>query len=119
MSQGNGACQPPRNRVIANPLAANMPMWSPARWVFTVRGALILAALVLSAAIYRAELDYRFEVMSLCITWLVLIVAGTLLTVQEWPLFLLKASSTRPTLPRCASHSAPSQAVKPRPSVAP
>jgi len=46
-----------------------------------VGGALILAALVLSAAIYRAELDYRFEVMSLCITWLVLIVAGTLLTV--------------------------------------
>jgi len=51
------------------------------RWVLTVGGALILAALVLSAAIYRAELDYRFEVMSLCITWLVLIVAGTLLTV--------------------------------------
>ena len=49
--------------------------------MFTVGGALILAALVLSAAIYRAELDYRFEVMSLCITWVVLIVAGTLLTV--------------------------------------
>ena len=44
-------------------------------------GALILAALVLSAAIYRAELDVRFEVMSLSITWLVLIVSGTLLTV--------------------------------------
>jgi hypothetical protein len=51
------------------------------RWVFTVGGALILAALVLSAAIYRAELDYRFEVISLSITWLVLIVSGTMLTV--------------------------------------
>ena len=51
------------------------------RWVFIVGGVLILAALVLSAAIYRAELDYRFEVMSLSITWLVLIVSGTLLTV--------------------------------------
>ena len=51
------------------------------RWVFTVGGVLILATLVLFAAIYRAELDYRFEVMSLSITWLVLIVSGTLLTI--------------------------------------
>ena len=50
------------------------------RWVFTVGGALILAALVLSAAIYRADLDYWFELMSLSITWLVLIGSGTLLT---------------------------------------
>jgi len=50
------------------------------RWVFTVGGALILAALVLSAAIYRAELYYWFELMSMSITWLVLIVSGTLLT---------------------------------------
>jgi len=51
------------------------------RWVFIVGGVLILAALVLSAAIYRADLDYWFELMSLSITWLVLIVSGTLLTV--------------------------------------
>ena len=51
------------------------------RWVFIVGGVLILAALVMFAAIYRAELDVRFEVMSLSITWLVLIVSGTLLTV--------------------------------------
>ena len=50
-------------------------------WVFIVGGVLILAALVLSAAIYRADLDYWFELMSLSITWLVLIVSGTLLTV--------------------------------------
>ena len=51
------------------------------RWVFTVGGVLILAALILAAAIYRAELDYRFELVSLCIAWLVLIVSGSLLTV--------------------------------------
>ena len=51
------------------------------RWVFIVGGVLILVALVLSAAIYRADLDYWFELMSLSITWLVLIVSGTLLTV--------------------------------------
>jgi hypothetical protein len=50
------------------------------RWVFTVGGTLILAALVLSAAIYRADLYYWFELMSLSITWLVLIGSGTLLT---------------------------------------
>lgn len=50
-------------------------------WVFIVGGVLILAALVLSAAIYRADLDYWFELMSLSITWLVLIVSGTMLTV--------------------------------------
>jgi hypothetical protein len=51
------------------------------RWVFTVGGALILTALVLCATIYRAELDYRFEVVSLSITWLVLIMSASLLTV--------------------------------------
>ena len=50
------------------------------RWVFIVGGVLILAALVLSATIYRAELDVRFEVMSLFITWLVLIGSSTMLT---------------------------------------
>jgi hypothetical protein len=50
------------------------------RWVFTVGGALIVAALVISALVYRAALDYRFEVISLSITWLVLITAGVLLT---------------------------------------
>jgi len=51
------------------------------RWVFIVGGVLILAALVLYATIYRADLDVRFEVMSIFITWLVLIVSGTMLTV--------------------------------------
>ncbi len=66
------------------------------RWVFTVGGALILAALVLSASIYRAELDYRFEVTSLCITWLVLIVTGTLLTVVFGRALSLRVATQRP-----------------------
>jgi len=37
--------------------------------------------LVLYATIYRADLDCRFEVMSMFITWLVLIVSSTMLTV--------------------------------------
>ena len=49
------------------------------RWTFTVGGALIVVGLVLSAVIYRADLDYRFEVMSLSVTWLVLITSGVLL----------------------------------------
>jgi hypothetical protein len=51
------------------------------RWVFIVGGVLILAALVLYATIYRADLDVWFELMSMLITWLVLIVSGTMLTV--------------------------------------
>ena len=50
------------------------------RWVFIVGGVLILAALVLYAAIYRADLDCRFEVMSMFITWLVLIGSVSMLT---------------------------------------
>ncbi len=76
------------------------------RWTFTAGGALILAALVLFGAIYRAELDYRFEVMALSITWLVLIVSGLLLTivfarartVMIQPLAPVTSDSTRPAI---------------------
>jgi hypothetical protein len=51
------------------------------RWIFTVGGALDVTALVLFAVIFGVELDYRFEVMSLSITWLVLICSGALLTI--------------------------------------
>jgi hypothetical protein len=43
-------------------------------------GALILAALVVLAAVYGARLDVRFEVAGLALSWLVLTVAGALLT---------------------------------------
>ena len=43
--------------------------------------ALILVALVLAASAYRAELDQRFEVISLSITRLLLIVSGSLLPI--------------------------------------
>ncbi len=48
-------------------------------WVFLIGGAATLAALVAYAAGYRSRLDYRFEVASIGITWLVLIVAPVLL----------------------------------------
>jgi hypothetical protein len=50
------------------------------RWIFALGGALIISGLLLLAAIFRAELDYRFEVMALSIVWLVLISAGVLLS---------------------------------------
>lgn len=65
------------------------------RWVFTVGGALIVAALVISALVYRAALDYRFELISLSITWLVLITAGVLLT-----LYSVGFAPVRPRAPR-------------------
>lgn len=52
------------------------------RWLFTLGCALIVAAVVLSAVVYRAELNYRFEVTARSIAWLVLIASGTLLTVM-------------------------------------
>ncbi len=54
------------------------------RWIFALGGSLIIAALLLFAVIFRAELEYRFEVMSLSIVWLVLISSGALLTVLFW-----------------------------------
>lgn len=51
-------------------------------WVFIGGGALTLVILILYGAMYRASLDYRFEVASLLITWLVMIIAGVLLTLS-------------------------------------
>lgn len=49
------------------------------RRLLTAGGALTVAALVLLSAWYRTNLDYRFEVTAIFITWLVLIVSGILL----------------------------------------
>ena len=54
------------------------------RWIFALGGTVIIAVLLLFAVIFRAELEYRFEVMSLSIVWLVLISSGVLLTVLFW-----------------------------------
>jgi len=51
------------------------------RWVFVAGGALAVGALVLLSIRYRADLDYRFEVMGLLIDWVVLIVSGILLSI--------------------------------------
>jgi len=47
--------------------------------VLIVGGGLTWVALVLYSVVYRAQLDYRFEVMAIFISWLVLIAAPALL----------------------------------------
>jgi hypothetical protein len=55
-------------------------LWRAAGWVFVAGGPLTLAALVVYSTLYRARLDYRFEVAAIALTWLVLIVAPALLS---------------------------------------
>jgi hypothetical protein len=49
------------------------------RGVFGAGGALTVVALIGYALVYRADIEYRFEVAGLVIDWLVLIVTGILL----------------------------------------
>lgn len=56
-----------------------------ARIVFIVGGTATPLALIGYAAAYQADLDYRFEVASIAVDWLVLIIAGTLLAVATRP----------------------------------
>lgn len=50
--------------------------------VFTAAGTLSLTALVAIAATYRADLDVRYEVAGLLVTWLAIAAAGTVLAVE-------------------------------------
>ena len=50
-------------------------------WVFRAGGTLTLAVMVALATIYRAELDYRFEVAAIGLTWLTLITGGLLMAI--------------------------------------
>ena len=76
-------------RCLASHSYFSVPPWRRAHrawsersgWIFTVGGALIVLGLLLLAVIYGAQLDYRFEVMSLSVAWLVLISSGVLLSV--------------------------------------
>jgi hypothetical protein len=52
-----------------------------ARGVFGAGGVLTVVALIGYALIYRADIEYRFEVAGIAIDWLVLIIAGILLGV--------------------------------------
>ena len=51
------------------------------RGVFGVGGALTVVALIGYALVYRADIEYRFEVAGIVIDWLVLIITGVLLGV--------------------------------------
>jgi hypothetical protein len=51
-------------------------------WVLRVGAVLTLLDLVVSAVVYRSDLDYRFEVIALLIAWLVLVATGVLVAVS-------------------------------------
>jgi hypothetical protein len=51
------------------------------RWILTLSGVIIVAALLGLAILFGADLEYRFEVTALTIVWTALIVAGVLLSV--------------------------------------
>jgi hypothetical protein len=50
------------------------------RWLFLAGGALTVAALPALAVGYRADLEYRYEVAAIGLTWVTLIAGGPLLT---------------------------------------
>jgi hypothetical protein len=52
------------------------------RWILTLRGLMIVAALLALSILFGAELEYRFEVTALIIDWTALIVTGVLLSVR-------------------------------------
>jgi hypothetical protein len=54
-----------------------------AAWVFTIAGAATLVLLPVLAGAYGSNLDYRFEVFSLLITWLALICGGLALSLAR------------------------------------
>jgi hypothetical protein len=56
-------------------------LWRVAGWIFTVGGVATLALLVFYSAFYQVRLDYRFEVLAIFVTWLVLIATPVLLTI--------------------------------------
>ena len=50
------------------------------RWLVLVGGALTVVALPVLAVAYRADLEYRYEVAAIALTWVTLIAGGVLLT---------------------------------------
>lgn len=50
------------------------------RWVLMVGGALTVVALPALAVVYGADLEYRYEVVAIALTWVTLIIGGILLT---------------------------------------
>jgi len=65
-----------------------------ARWLFIAGAVAALVALIGLAAIYGANLEYRFEVAVLSIDWLVLVIGGLLLSL----LFRPRAGRSAPVL---------------------
>ena len=68
-----------------------------AAWVLRLGAVLTLLDLIVSAVVYRSGLDYRFEVIALLVTWLVLVATGVLV-----PVALRR--DARWTPPRCRTN---------------
>ena len=78
-----------------------------AGWVFLGGGAATLAALVAYALVYGSRLDYRFEVASIGISWLVLIAGPVMLA-------LLFARAPQPDPPAASPHPPEGDRAEPR-----
>ena len=50
------------------------------RWLLLVGGALTVIALPVLAVVYGTDLEYRYEVAAIALTWITLIPGGILLT---------------------------------------
>lgn len=53
------------------------------RWVLCVGGAVVVAALVVMATIYGSDLAYRFELVAISVSWLVVVLVGAALAVAH------------------------------------
>jgi hypothetical protein len=77
------------------------------RWLFLIGGAVTVAGLPALAVAYGADLEYRYEVAAIAVTWITFIVGGLLLfrwfgsTVTPPPGAALPArDEAEPLLPR-------------------
>jgi len=66
---------------VAAAFSAKNKLETVLRWIFCLNFLLTIIAFILYSVIYGIHLEYRFEVASLSINWLTLIIAGILLSV--------------------------------------
>lgn len=64
---------------VAAVFAGPSPLGRGLRWLFVAGGALTVVALPALAVAYGADLEYRYEVAAIALTWLTLIPGGVLL----------------------------------------
>ncbi len=65
--------------ILAALFSAHAPLERPLRWVLMIGGALTVLALPVLAVLYGADLEYRYEVAAIALTWVTLMASGILL----------------------------------------